>query len=309
MLLQCSLVSRRWHALSNDTSLWKSLCLAQKWEWRTPPNLHATSAPGPGTPEDLDDEGMGDEERDDDAEDVTSMLVDDSGFSSMSVISHSLAGSSSAVEPHVQYQRSTDQSRHRLPIPCSETHDLRKPNYKLLHNTHMRLRSRMLTSSYNLSALQSRGSPNGHSNTIYCLQLYTYPDTGVQVLFTGSKDRTIREWDLKLGVISRVIEGLHTSSVLSICVHNGLLASGGSDHKVVVWDLTSNSLVTVIHDHEDSVLCVRFDEHRLVSCSKGKSSRSWPYTLLTGYGRSDSSNISSTWFHEAVCSRRPSRRR
>lgn len=57
--------------------------------------------------------------------------------------------------------------------------------------------------------------------------------------------------------------------MLSICVSGGFVASGGSDRRVVVWDLEEGRVVKVIVDHEDSVLCVRFDEERLVSCSKG----------------------------------------
>jgi WD40 repeat protein len=143
-------------------------------------------------------------------------------------------------------------------------------NYKLLHLTRTRLRHRFLSGSYRLSTLQSRGSPASHTNTIYCLQLYTYPKTGIQVLFTGSKDRTIKEWDLATGAVLRTIEGVHEGSVLSICVYGDYIASAGSDSNVVVWDLVGNKVVKVIDDHEDSVLCVRFDDARLVSCSKGE---------------------------------------
>ncbi len=145
-----------------------------------------------------------------------------------------------------------------------------RPNYKLLYLTCSRLQHRFLSGSYHLLTLQSRGTPGSHTNTIYCLQLYTYPRTGNQVLFTGSKDRTIKEWDLSTGVVLRTIEGIHEGSVLSICVHGDYLASAGSDSNVVLWDLAQNKMANVMDDHEDSVLCVRFDDTRLVSCSKGE---------------------------------------
>ena len=89
------------------------------------------------------------------------------------------------------------------------------------------------------------------------------------MLFTGSRDHTIRQWDLAKGSVERVFQGVHDGSVLSLCVRDDYIVSGGSDRKVVVWNLKSGVAVKVIEDHSDSVLCVRSDETRLVSCSKG----------------------------------------
>lgn len=255
--------------------------------------------------EDTDDEGMGDEEEDlvpalgnlgmhDDsgitsAYDTPSDLSESEGDSgddtdtimdfASSVQSSSASSSSSPSQPEAgpsnpsaPIARPRHRSRHSAPAvmssSTSSSHSF-KPNYKLLHQTHIRLYHRFLSGSYRISSLQTRGTPNSHTNTIYCLQLYTYPDTGTQVLFTGSKDRTVKEWDLSTGEVIRTIEGVHEGSILSICVYGGYLASAGSDWKVAMWDLREDRLVKVMRDHEDSVLCVRFDEKRLVSCSKG----------------------------------------
>ena len=290
-LLTCGLVCRRWHVLADDQSLWKSLCTERRWEWRAPPEpfkLERDNCPsihGPGADSDLDDEGMGDEEDDD------TIHADDSGFVSMeveeptfplpspstalrlSVPAHILTGAGPSDLSPSTSRPFRSHARHSAPTvlqsPATSRHVLSRPNYKLLYKTHVRLHNRFVAGAYTLSNLQTRGAPNSHSNTIYCLQLYTYPESGKQVLFTGSKDRTIREWDLATGAVARVLEGIHDSSVLSICVHHGLLASASSDRSVVVWDLATNRPIKVIQDHEDSVLCVRFDDKRLVSCSKG----------------------------------------
>ncbi|KAI0658826.1 WD40 repeat-like protein [Cubamyces menziesii] len=287
-LLTCALVSKRWRTLADDQSLWKNLCLSRKWEWRVPSRpfpLGSDSFPEPEfAPEaDTDDEGMGDEEDSSDDE----MQADDSGFASMVVDIPTPSSSSTVQSPVGGPSRSARSSRtcHSTPSgfqlqSSAAAHHL-KPDFKLLHQTHIRLRNRFTAGSYTLSNLQTRGAPNSHSNTIYCLQLYTYPETGKQVLFTGSKDRTIREWDLSTGSVIRVLEGVHESSVLSICVHRGVLASASSDHRVVVWDLSKNEPITVIRDHEDSVLCVRFDDQRLVSCSKDRTVRTYRFPDLT----------------------------
>lgn len=259
-LLSCSLVNRRWYVLANDQSLWKKLCAEQGWEWRTIPRLHGITKSQQGVyVESSDDEGMGDEE---DAEDPIITVFGGSTHSPEAYTSASVFAHTEST-PMEQDERG---ARHSTSHLLSSS---LKPDYKLLHQTYTRLNNRMRSGSYRLSYLQVRGAPNAHTSTIYCLQLYIYPQTGVQVLFTGSKDRTVREWDLSTGSVVRVISGIHDGSVLSICVHNNLLASAGSDRRIVIWDLTFNKLVKILRDHSDSVLCVRFDDTKLVSCSKG----------------------------------------
>jgi len=214
----------------------------------------------------------------------------DSGFFSMSSssdtpvlssLNNSVYGSSfSGMLGTARFRR---QARHSAPSLLKSPHESSFviPDYKLLHQTHIKLRNRFMSSSYRLSALQTQGAPtNAHSNTIYCLQLYTYPETGKHVLFTGSRDKTVREWNLSTGMVERVISGVHNSSVLSICVHNGYLASAGGDRQVAIWHLQSDQLVKVLCDHDDSVLCVRFDDRRLVSCSKDRTVRTYSFPEL-----------------------------
>ncbi|KIM48683.1 hypothetical protein M413DRAFT_437867 [Hebeloma cylindrosporum] len=306
-LLVCGLVSQRWQALSNDQSLWKTLCQTRGWTWRHTPRSHPFNSPVPPRHrewDDSDDEGMGDsdEENGDDGSttdgveaakaELTLMHAElDSGFASMSLSSSSfnqnfpsLASAKETTTSSSSSSRFGSRSRyHSAPSILKSFQDTStlKPNYKLLHQTHIKLRNRFLSSSYRLSALQTRGAPtNAHTNTIYCLQLYTYPETGKQVLFTGSRDKTVREWNLSTGMVERVIADVHTSSILSICVHNGYLASAGSDRQVAVWHLETNKLVNVLCDHEDSVLCVRFDDKRLVSCSKDRTVRTYSFPEL-----------------------------
>lgn len=285
-LLTCSLVSRRWRTLANDHNVWKELCNSRGWSWRQ--RAHITPFNTPLSPQlntewDMsDDEGMGDSDEEGDITDsalhdseasaieASTMQTEfDSGFVSLSSSSTipSLTNLQNSMHPALGTPRT--RLRHSAPSVLGPS-QISQPDYKLLYKTHIRLRDRMISSSYRLSVLQTRGAPtNAHRNTIYCLQLYTYPGTDKQVLFTGSRDKTIREWDLSTGLVERVIEGVHISSVLSLCVHNGFVASAGSDRRVVVWNLEKNKIVQTISDHEDSVLCVRFDDERLVSCSKG----------------------------------------
>ncbi|KAJ7685717.1 WD40 repeat-like protein [Mycena polygramma] len=288
-LLTCALVSHRWRALANDQAIWKKLCVDQGWAWKQPSRTHSFDTPRSRGETWDDDEGMGDsDEEEDDTDDAvetakaewTLMQAElDSGFASLSLTSPSPRAS---IAPNASSSRSKSRTRHNSAPPALSDSTFLRPDYKRLHQTHTRLNNRVRASSFRLSAIQTRGGPsNAHTTTIYCLQLYTYPATGVQVLFTGSRDRTVREWNLTTGLVERVIAGVHASSVLSICVHDGFVASAGSDRRVAVWDLAKNELVKIIADHEDSVLCVRLDGRRLVSCSKDRTVRTYSFPDLT----------------------------
>ncbi|RDB22174.1 F-box/WD repeat-containing protein pof11 [Hypsizygus marmoreus] len=309
-LLVCGLVSHRWRILANDQSNWMRLCRAHNWKWRQSSRIHPFDSAlvhhGDGGT-DFDDEGMGDSDEDDDNDfnindveaakaELTMMQVElDSGFastlfSSPPVLDPSPSSSHTGytaqmLSPLVIPNRSRPRphARHSAPavLKKSDSTAYLVPDYKLLYQTHTKLHNRFISSSYRLSALQTRGAPsNAHTNTIYCLQLHTYP-SGLQVLFTGSRDKTVREWNLTTGLVERVISGIHTGSVLSICVHGDYLASAGSDSRVVIWGLEANKLVKILSHHLDSVLCVRFDDERLVSCSKDHTVRTYSFPDLT----------------------------
>ncbi|KAF8205528.1 quinon protein alcohol dehydrogenase-like superfamily [Mycena galopus ATCC 62051] len=291
-LLTCALVSHRWKALANDQAIWKKLCVAQGWAWKQPSRTHAFDTPRSRGETWDDDEGMGDSDEDEDIDNIetakaewTQMQAElDSGFATMSFTSPSPRASvlPNANASSSSVSRPKSRSRHNSAPPVLSDSTFLRPDYKRLHQTHTRLQNRVRNGTPHLSAIQTRGGPsNAHTTTIYCLQLYTYPATGVQVLFTGSRDRTVREWNLQTGLVERVIAGVHTSSILSICVHDGFVASAGSDRRVAVWDLAKNELVRLIADHEDSVLCVRLDGKRLVSCSKDRTVRTYSFPDLT----------------------------
>lgn len=235
--------------MASDPILWKAQCDAQGWTWRASAAPHP---PPPTTHADSDDEGMGDEEEPVDG------------------LTRHLAGL--AVDEH-EAMRARSRRTFASAPPASAA-DPAPRDYKLLHQTHVRLRGRVLRGAYEISALQSRGAPQAaraHTNTIYCLTLYTDPASGEQVLLTGSKDRSVREWDLRARRVRRVLEEVHMGSVLSVCAKDGWAASGGSDCAVAVYEMGTGRVIRSRRDHEDSVLCVRFDERRLVTCSKGAS--------------------------------------
>lgn len=317
--------------LANDQTLWRDLCYARGWEWRpqisNPSSRHSdpiirTTSSGTIREDRDEDEGMGDEEEGEDEGSVVDAEVatlfpnadvgpdNDTVSINLSLQDQDLqnligqlvsTSSPTAPMPMSRSNSATTSmirtlSQHRASRSSSRTCGTLGVDYKLLHQTQTLLRGRVRHGAYRLWAL-SGAEGGGHTAAVYCLALWSY-DTSygpVQVLFTGSKDRTVREWDLNTNKVRRRVVGMHASSVLSLCVtattarvpedslsgsvdnareayknsDAGILVSGGSDCRVVVWDLAKFKSIKVIKDYQDSVLCVRVDSRRLVSCSKG----------------------------------------
>jgi hypothetical protein len=156
------------------------------------------------------------------------------------------------------------------------------------------------------------GGLSGHTEAIYSLSLFRHPlifnigtpkpnysflqDSeragilevgGRDWLLSGSRDKTLRLWSLDTPKpkVVKVFMGGHDGSVLSTFVvklsssGNGtsiekmVAISGGSDGKICRWDIGGDGRAEKeIMAHAGSVLCVKGDQERIVSCSKGQSS-------------------------------------
>ncbi|KZV71619.1 WD40 repeat-like protein [Peniophora sp. CONT] len=289
-LLRCRIVCKQWQRLADDPMLWRGLCERRGYRWKDPSTTPQASS---STDAHSDDEGMGDEEELE-FNDTFFDPINDSGLALDDTLwadSDSDSDSVATMRPDSWHYSSPNVSHsHRSTRTASPAPGAAVPDWRRLYLTRTVLRRRFFAGAFRQTKLQTRGTHNSHASTIYCLQLYTYPETGVQVLFTGSRDRTIREWNLATGAVQRVIEGVHEGSVLSLCARNGLLASAGSDGRTVIYDLASSRVLNVIQDHVDSVLCVRFDDKYLVSCSKDRSVRVYrlhptltPHQVLLGH--------------------------
>jgi F-box and WD-40 domain protein 1/11 len=70
----------------------------------------------------------------------------------------------------------------------------------------------------------------GHTDSVYCLQ---FDD---EKIVTGSRDRTLKIWDLGSYQCVRTMEG-HEGSVLCLQYNDEVIVSGSSDMTVMVWDM------------------------------------------------------------------------
>ncbi|KAF8243108.1 WD40 repeat-like protein [Wilcoxina mikolae CBS 423.85] len=114
----------------------------------------------------------------------------------------------------------------------------------------------------------------GHKECIYTIQYSS------KWLCSGSRDRSIRVWDVK----TRRSRGEplvgHNGSVLCLQFDESpdedVIISGSSDASVIVWRFSTGERLHVIpRAHEESVLNLRFSKQWLVTCSKDKYIKIW----------------------------------
>ncbi len=93
----------------------------------------------------------------------------------------------------------------------------------------------------------------GHQDSVYCIRQDDGVGTGTAgKIVSGSRDRTIRVWDVETGACKHILKG-HTASVLSLQYDDQILVSVSSDGQVFVWDFASilATSATSASDDED----------------------------------------------------------
>ncbi|KIW14479.1 hypothetical protein PV08_07263 [Exophiala spinifera] len=123
--------------------------------------------------------------------------------------------------------------------------------------------------------------PNeAHTECVYTIQFFG------KWLVSGSRDKTLRIWDLE----TRRLRGKplvgHSQSVLCLqfdpTEDQDVIISGSSDASVVIWRFSTGQKIHEIPSaHEESVLNLRFDKRYLVTCSKDRRIKIWNRQALT----------------------------
>jgi tricorn protease-like protein len=121
-------------------------------------------------------------------------------------------------------------------------------------------------SSLRAQEAKERASLRGHTNEVVSLAISADGKT----LASGSKDRTIRLWDLPTGKERAVLRG-HAACVdaLAIAADGKTLASGSKDGTITLWDLATGKQRASFKGHEfdDLSLAITADGRTLISGS------------------------------------------
>ncbi|KAI9872803.1 MAG: hypothetical protein M1830_001178 [Pleopsidium flavum] len=128
----------------------------------------------------------------------------------------------------------------------------------------------------------------GHKDSVYCVQFDEHK------IITGSRDQTIRVWDVHTFECIKVIGApsprsaadsraspapsseYHRASILSLQFDKEILVTGSSDWTCIVWDIQNDyKPIHRLRNHTAGVLDVCFDDKHIVSCSKDTTLCVW----------------------------------
>ncbi|CUS15342.1 unnamed protein product [Tuber aestivum] len=167
-----------------------------------------------------------------------------------------------------------------LPLPVEPTltvpgYGSLRINWAFLFKHRKRLEDNWLHNRYSTFQIPHPDFPaEGHAECIYTIQY------SPNYLVSGSRDRTVRVWDMKTRRLrDKPLEG-HGGSVLCLQFDESpdedILITGSSDDSVIIWRFsTGEKIRTIKKAHQESVLNLKFSKKWLVTCSKDKLIKVW----------------------------------
>lgn len=148
-------------------------------------------------------------------------------------------------------------------------------NYHHVFKQKRKLEDNWTNGQYRSFQLPHRDHPeDAHTECVYTIQY------SGKYLVSGSRDRTLRVWDLDTErLVTEPLQG-HTGSVLCLQFDHSeeedIIISGSSDTHVILWRFSTGEMIKQLTNaHRESVLNLKFDKRFLVTCSKDKTIKIW----------------------------------
>ena len=148
-------------------------------------------------------------------------------------------------------------------------------NYHHVFKQKRKLEDNWNNAQYRSFQLPHRDHPeDAHTECVYTIQY------SGKYLVSGSRDRTLRIWDLDTQRLLREPLHCHTGSVLCLQFDHSeeedIIISGSSDTHVILWRFSTGKMIKQLTNaHRESVLNLKFDKRFLVTCSKDKTIKLW----------------------------------
>ena len=154
------------------------------------------------------------------------------------------------------------------------------PGNARLNYHHVFKQKRKLEHNWDTGQYRSFQLPHcDHPEDAHTECVYTIQYSG-KYLVSGSRDRSLRIWDLDTQRLVREPLHGHTGSVLCLQFDHqedeDLIVSGSSDESVILWQFSTGRMIKRLAGaHRESVLNLKFDKRFLVTCSKDKTIKIW----------------------------------
>ncbi|GAB7364519.1 hypothetical protein MBLNU230_g5327t1 [Neophaeotheca triangularis] len=186
--------------------------------------------------------------------------------------------SKEAADAQRSYEAATiiDQSHVQVaPLPFQPDLDNPKLSWPYLYKQRRRLEKNWDEGKCTPFRLPHPSHPNeGHQECVYTIQ------HSAKHLVSGSRDKTIRIWDMDTCRLARPPLQGHEASVLCLQFderpEHDIIVSGGSDSWVIIWRFSTGEIIKKMTTaHDESVLNLRFDDRYIVTCSKDKKIKLW----------------------------------
>ena len=161
------------------------------------------------------------------------------------------------------------------PLVTSSSSNSCRLNFHSVYKQKRRLEDNWNAGRFKPFQLPHRDHPEeAHIECVYTVQYIG------RYLVSGSRDRTLRIWDLETQRLVRKPLLGHTGSVLCLQFDDSekedIIISGSSDTDVILWRFSTGEMIKQIrHAHRESVLNLKFDDRFLVTCSKDKTIKIW----------------------------------
>ena len=103
------------------------------------------------------------------------------------------------------------------------------------------------------------------------------------IIVSGSRDKTIKVWNLHTGKLSRNFAG-HSDTVetVAISADGHIIVSGSHDKTIKVWNLHARELIRTLVGHSDQVYCVAISADGQIIVSGGSEETIKVWNLHTG---------------------------
>ena len=190
-----------------------------------------------------------------------------------------LHGHASSIRSPERRNRDSSSKEESLMLYAAPGHS--RLNYHHIYKQKRKLEDNWNAGRYRNFQLPHKDYPSdAHTECVYTIQYLG------KHLVSGSRDRTLRIWDLDTFRLARPPLKGHLGSVLCLQFDDqpdeDIIISGSSDCQVIVWRFsTGQQLKHLANAHKESVLNLRFDKRFLVTCSKDKTIKIWNRQDLT----------------------------